>query len=150
MSSYLILQEKKEEAEEERAACEDKRAACQHKKTPQDKKRKGKGSEADAESEDDDGKAPKKSNTAKQDPNAPTQKLSAHMLWSRQEGREMVKTDYPDLKASEIVGKLGEMWRGMSWKEKEPWEEKDKEAKEAKEDKGVCVCVCLDEVCVCV
>jgi hypothetical protein len=106
VSSCLILQEKKEEAEEERAACEGKRAACEHKKSPQDKKRKGKGSEADAESEDDDGKAQKKGN-------------------------------------SEIVGKLGEMWRGMSCKEKEPWEEKargDKD-KEAKEDKGVCVCV---------
>ena len=62
-------------------------------------------------------------------------------------GREMVNTDYPDLKVSEIVGKLGESWRGMSSKEKEPLEEekargdKDKEAKEAKEDKGVCVCV---------
>jgi len=144
-----LLQEKKEEAEEERvresAACEDKRAACQHNKTPQDKKRKGKGTDADAESEDDDGKAPKKGHKA----NAPTQKLSAHMLWSGQEGREMVKremvkTDYPDLKPSEIVGKFGEMWRGMSSKEKEPWEEEkargDKD-REAKEDKGVCVCV---------
>jgi hypothetical protein len=100
VSSYLILQEKQEEAEEERAACE-------HQKTPQDKKRKGKGSEADAESEDDDGKAPKKGHNAKQDQNAPTQKLSAHMLLSRQEGWEMVNTDYPDLKASEIVGKQG-------------------------------------------
>ena len=114
------------------------------KENPQDKKRKGKGS--DDESDDDEGKAKKKGKKAKKDPNAPKQKLSAYMIWSGQEGREMVKKDNPDLKPTEVMGKLGEVWRGMSADEKKPWEDKalaDKERfdKEAKEYKGVCVFV---------
>eukprot|EP00802_Teleaulax_amphioxeia_P003198 Tamp_03201.p4 GENE.Tamp_03201~~Tamp_03201.p4 ORF type:complete len:156 (-),score=68.43 Tamp_03201:1977-2444(-) len=125
--SQVIGAKWKELSAEEKKPFEDKakKLAAQYKEdkakydeeNPQEKKRKGEGSEG------------KKSKKAKKDPNAPKGKLSAYMIWCATE-REKIKEAEPTLKQTEIMAKLGQLWRDMSADDKKPWEEKAKADKE--------------------
>ncbi|CAG8611587.1 13278_t:CDS:2, partial [Ambispora leptoticha] len=63
------------------------------------------------------------------DPNAPKRPLNAFIEFSRVK-REEVKRDNPDMKYTEIRKRLGEMWRGLSETEKEPYKNVQQAAKE--------------------
>lgn len=84
---------------------------------------------SDSDSDDDRPKKKKK----KKDPNAPKRNQSAYFLFSNQ-NREKVKKELLDqgkeVKITDVASALGQRWRGMSDKEKRPFEElavKDKE-----------------------
>ncbi|KAJ1873988.1 Non-histone chromosomal protein 6 [Coemansia sp. RSA 1722] len=65
---------------------------------------------------------------AKKDPNAPKRSLSAYMFFS-QANRKTVKDDNPEATFGNIGKILGDMWKGMSDKEKAPF------FKQAEDDK---------------
>ena len=46
-------------------------------------------------------------------------------------GREYTKSQYPDLKATEIVSFCGRFWREMPAEEKRRWQQKATQLKEA-------------------
>jgi len=48
--------------------------------------------------------------------------LTAYMIWTGSEGREAVKKSDPDLKPTEIMSKMGALWREMSAEDKKKWE----------------------------
>ena len=56
---------------------------------------------------------------------------SSYMLWMNEQGREYTKTQYPDLKATEIVSFCGRFWRQMPVDEKRRWQTKAAELKAA-------------------
>ncbi|KAI8086899.1 high mobility group box domain-containing protein [Gilbertella persicaria] len=67
------------------------------------------------------------------DPNAPKRNLSSYMLYS-QEVRPSIVAKHPDLKAVDIAKLIGEMWNGLSDKEKQPYV-KSAEKEKARFDK---------------
>jgi len=82
---------------------------------------------SDSDSEDE---APKKKKKKMKDPNAPKRNQSAYFLFSNK-NRETVKQELGGTtKITEIASALGARWRGMTDKDKEPYEalaKKDKE-----------------------
>jgi hypothetical protein len=56
---------------------------------------------------------------------------SSYMLWMNEQGREYTKSQYPDLKATEIVSFCGRFWREMPADEKRRWQAKAGELKSA-------------------
>ena len=48
--------------------------------------------------------------------------FTAYMIWTGSEGREAVKKSDPDLKPTEIMSKMGALWREMSAEDKKKWE----------------------------
>ena len=60
----------------------------------------------------------KKGKKKKKDPNAPKRPRSAYILYC-QEHRKSVKESNPEFKPSELMSKLGEMWKGLSAGEKQ-------------------------------
>ncbi|KAI8373727.1 high mobility group box domain-containing protein [Blakeslea trispora] len=64
------------------------------------------------------------------DPNAPKRNLSSYMLYS-QEVRPKIVAKNPELKAIEVAKLIGEMWNGLSDKEKQPYIKKAEVAKAA-------------------
>ncbi|KAJ2227778.1 Non-histone chromosomal protein 6 [Coemansia sp. RSA 1722] len=76
----------------------------------------------------DNSRAAKKIRRAKKDPNAPKRALSAYMFFS-QANRKTVKDDNPEATFGNIGKILGDMWKGMSDKEKAPF------VKQAEDDK---------------
>jgi hypothetical protein len=58
---------------------------------------------------------------------------SSYMLWMNEQGREYTKSQYPDLKATEIVSFCGRFWREMPPEEKRRWQQKATQMKEAYE-----------------
>lgn len=58
---------------------------------------------------------------------------SSYMLWMNEQGREYTKSQYPDLKATEIVSFCGRFWREMPAEEKRRWQQKATQLKEAYE-----------------
>lgn len=52
------------------------------------------------------------SKASKKDPNAPKKGRSAYILFSM-DTRAQVKADFPDLKNTEILAKLGELWKAL-------------------------------------
>ncbi|KAJ2706890.1 Non-histone chromosomal protein 6 [Coemansia sp. IMI 203386] len=76
----------------------------------------------------DSSRVAKKIRRAKKDPNAPKRALSAYMFFS-QANRKTVKDDNPEASFGNIGKLLGDMWKGMSDKEKAPF------VKQAEDDK---------------
>jgi len=65
----------------------------------------------------------------KKDPNAPKRGLSAYMFFANDQ-RDKVREDNPGIKFGEVGKLLGEKWKELSAKEKEPYEKKAKQDKE--------------------
>ncbi|KAJ1880130.1 Non-histone chromosomal protein 6 [Coemansia sp. RSA 1722] len=74
----------------------------------------------DVTSKVDNSQATKEIWRVKKDPNAPKRALSAYMFFS-QASRKTVKDDNPEASFVNIGKLLGEMWKGMSDKEKAPF-----------------------------
>lgn len=56
--------------------------------------------------------------TPQQDPNAPKKPMGAYFLFQN-EMRSKVKDENPDMKVTDVSKHIGELWKGMSDKEKE-------------------------------
>ncbi|KIW08349.1 uncharacterized protein PV09_01265 [Verruconis gallopava] len=65
----------------------------------------------------------------KKDPNAPKRGLSAYMFFAN-DNRDKVREENPGIKFGEVGKLLGEKWKELSAKEKEPYEKKAIEDKE--------------------
>ena len=65
----------------------------------------------------------------KKDPNAPKKGMTAFLHFV-QDRTTKYKEEHPALAHKEVIAKLGELWRGLPVKEKEPYEEKAKKEKE--------------------
>ena len=65
----------------------------------------------------------------KKDPNAPKKGMTAFLHFVQAKTAKY-KEEHPALAHKEVIAKLGELWRGLSAKEKEPFEEKAKLEKE--------------------
>jgi len=88
-------------------------------------------SSSEEESSDDKKKKKRKAPVKKpRDPDAPKNKTNAFMFFQKEQ-REKIKKENPNLKGvPDLAKKMGEIWRGMSEKEKQPYTdlaEKDKE-----------------------
>ncbi|KAJ9528945.1 hypothetical protein QJQ45_000486 [Haematococcus lacustris] len=59
----------------------------------------------------------------KKDPNAPKRPMSSYMLWC-QDNRDRIKTDNPDMKATEITSELGRQWKEVDEGAKKKYHEK--------------------------
>ena len=68
------------------------------------------------------------------DPNAPKRPKSSYLFFC-EDKRDEVKEDYPDLKATEITSKLGELWKAFSDSDKTKYIEQAEEAKESYKEK---------------
>ncbi|KAK3059804.1 Non-histone chromosomal protein 6 [Coniosporium uncinatum] len=77
----------------------------------------------------DTGKKTKKG----KDPNAPKRGLSAYMFFANDQ-RDKVREDNPGIKFGEVGKMLGEKWKELSDKDKEPYEAKAKADKQRYED----------------
>ena len=72
------------------------------------------------------------------DPNAPKRGKSAYIFFC-QDMREKVKSENPDMKASEVMAKLGELWNGdyADAKSRQKWiKQADKDKKRYEEEKS--------------
>ncbi|KAI8384348.1 high mobility group box domain-containing protein, partial [Radiomyces spectabilis] len=56
----------------------------------------------------------------KKDPNAPKRYMGSYLLWS-QEFRHKLKELEPDLNPRDVAKAMGEKWKSMTEKEKEPY-----------------------------
>jgi len=65
----------------------------------------------------------------KKDPNAPKRGLSAYMFFAN-DNRDKVREDNPGIKFGEVGKQLGEKWKELTAKDKEPYDKKAKEDKE--------------------
>ncbi|QSL66977.1 hypothetical protein MERGE_001364 [Pneumocystis wakefieldiae] len=65
----------------------------------------------------------------KKDSDAPKRGLSAYMFFA-QDNRELVKTENPDATFGEIGKILGERWKNLSSKDKQPYENRARKDKE--------------------
>ncbi|KAG5513306.1 hypothetical protein PMAC_001369 [Pneumocystis sp. 'macacae'] len=65
----------------------------------------------------------------KKDPSAPKRGLSAYMFFA-QENRESVKTENPHATFGQIGKILGERWKNMSLKDRQPYENRAKKDKQ--------------------
>jgi len=63
------------------------------------------------------------------DPNAPKRGLSAYMFFAN-DNRDKVREDNPGIKFGEVGKMLGEKWKELTTKDKEPYDKKAKEDKE--------------------
>ena len=68
------------------------------------------------------------------DPNAPKRPKSSYLFFC-EDKRAEVKEDYPDLKATEITSKLGDLWKALSDSDKTKYIEQAEEAKESYKEK---------------
>ncbi|KAF2133303.1 HMGB family protein [Dothidotthia symphoricarpi CBS 119687] len=80
---------------------------------PKEKSTRGKGRAAKADV------AGKK----KKDPNAPKRGLSAYMFFANDQ-RDKVREDNPGIKFGEVGKMLGEKWKALSEKQRQPYEAK--------------------------
>ncbi|KAF2432839.1 hypothetical protein EJ08DRAFT_647932 [Tothia fuscella] len=65
----------------------------------------------------------------KKDPNAPKRGLSAYMFFAN-DNRDKVREDNPGIKFGEVGKMLGEKWKELTDKDKEPYDAKAKADKE--------------------
>jgi len=68
------------------------------------------------------------------DLNAPKRPKSSYLFFC-EDKRDEVKEDYPDLKATEITSKLGELWKALPDSDKTKYIEQAEEAKESYKEK---------------
>ncbi|KAL9096744.1 MAG: hypothetical protein Q9165_001232 [Trypethelium subeluteriae] len=68
-------------------------------------------------------KADKVGGKKKKDPSAPKRGLSAYMFFAN-ENREKVRDENPGIKFGEVGKILGEKWKGLSEKQRAPYEAK--------------------------
>ena len=59
------------------------------------------------------------------DPTKPRKRRtqSAYMLWMNKTGRALAKSQYPDLKVTQIASLCGRYWREMDDSEKKHWQD---------------------------
>ncbi|GAB7324115.1 hypothetical protein MBLNU13_g07499t1 [Cladosporium sp. NU13] len=69
----------------------------------------------------------------KKDPNQPKRGLSAYMFFANEQ-RDKVREDNPGIKFGEVGKKLGEQWKALSDKQKEPYDAKAKADKQRYEE----------------
>jgi hypothetical protein len=69
----------------------------------------------------------------KKDPNQPKRGLSAYMFFANEQ-RDKVREDNPGIKFGEVGKKLGEQWKSLSEKDKEPYDAKAKADKQRYEE----------------
>jgi len=69
----------------------------------------------------------------KKDPNQPKRGLSAYMFFANEQ-RDKVREDNPGIKFGEVGKKLGENWKALSDKQKEPYDAKAKADKQRYEE----------------
>jgi hypothetical protein len=81
------------------------------------------------EVEDGIKKATEKIPKLKKDPDAPKAAVNAYIMFSR-DNRDDVKSENPDLKATEITKKLADMWKGSDAELKQEYKEKAEQDKE--------------------
>ena len=75
-------------------------------------------------------KPPKKGKkTTKKDPDAPKRAKSAYQFFC-EEKRAEIKAAEPDIVFTEMNKRLGAAWKALSDKDKEPYEKKNKDAKQ--------------------
>jgi len=74
-------------------------------------------------------KAKKTEGKRKKDPNAPKRGLSAYMFFAN-DNRDKVREDNPGIKFGEVGKMLGEKWKELTDKDKEPYDAKAKTDKE--------------------
>ncbi|KAL4940951.1 Non-histone chromosomal protein 6 [Aspergillus oleicola] len=72
-------------------------------------------------------------NRKKKDPNAPKRGLSAYMFFAN-DNREKVREENPGITFGQVGKMLGEKWKGLSDKERKPYEEKAATDKKRYED----------------
>jgi len=77
-------------------------------------------------------KAPKNSKK-KKDPNAPKRGLSAYMFFANEQ-RENVRTENPGIAFGQVGKVLGERWKALSDKQRQPYEAKAAADKKRYED----------------
>ncbi|KAL8805804.1 MAG: hypothetical protein Q9182_001716 [Xanthomendoza sp. 2 TL-2023] len=65
----------------------------------------------------------------KKDPNAPKRGLSAYMFFAN-DNRETVREENPGISFGQVGKVLGEKWKALSAKQREPYEAKAKKDKE--------------------
>jgi len=53
----------------------------------------------------------------------PKRPVSAFLLWLNSSGREIIKSEHPELKVPEVAVKGGELWRSMAAEDKSVWQE---------------------------
>ncbi|USP73841.1 nucleosome binding protein [Curvularia clavata] len=68
-------------------------------------------------------KAKNDSGKKKKDPNAPKRGLSAYMFFANEQ-REKVREDNPGIKFGEVGKLLGEKWKALNEKQRQPYEAK--------------------------
>ncbi|KAF2464705.1 uncharacterized protein BDR25DRAFT_241757 [Lindgomyces ingoldianus] len=101
---------------------------------PKEKTTRGKGKTAKTDS----GKK-------KKDPNAPKRGLSAYMFFANEQ-REKVREDNPGIKFGEVGKMLGEKWKGLSDKQRAPYDAKAAaDKKRYEEEKATYAAVSEDE-----
>jgi len=66
---------------------------------------------------------PAKSAKKKKDPNAPKRGLSAYMFFANEQ-RENVRTENPGIAFGQVGKVLGERWKALSEKQRQPYEAK--------------------------
>ncbi|KAF2727972.1 Non-histone chromosomal protein 6 [Polyplosphaeria fusca] len=79
------------------------------------------------------GKVTKAETKKKKDPNAPKRGLSAYMFFANEQ-REKVREDNPGIKFGEVGKLLGEKWKGLTDKQRTPYEAKAAADKKRYED----------------
>jgi len=62
----------------------------------------------------------------------PPRKTTSYMLWINSEGREQVKSENPELKATEVTSQCGKIWKAMTDKKKSAWNKKADKAHQKK------------------
>ncbi|KAG7101479.1 Non-histone chromosomal protein 6 like [Verticillium longisporum] len=79
------------------------------------------------------GAGEKKAKRAKKDPNAPKRGLSAYMFFANEQ-RENVRAEHPGISFGQVGRNLGERWKGLSEKQRAPYEAKAVADKKRYED----------------
>ncbi|MCJ1277439.1 Non-histone chromosomal protein 6 [Puttea exsequens] len=74
-------------------------------------------------------KKPAESGKKKKDPNAPKRGLSAYMFFANEQ-RDGVRAENPNITFGQVGKALGEKWKALTAKEKEPYEKKAKADKD--------------------
>ncbi|KAF1959934.1 Non-histone chromosomal protein 6 [Byssothecium circinans] len=76
----------------------------------------------------------------KKDPNAPKRGLSAYMFFANDQ-RDKVREDNPGIKFGEVGKMLGEKWKALSEKQRQPYEAKAAADKKRYEEEKVAYAV---------
>ena len=74
-------------------------------------------------------KVTKKEGKKEKDPNAPKRATTGFMVFSN-EIRPKVKTEHPDAKVTDLAKIIGEKWRGMTYAQKKPHNDKAQKDKD--------------------